>query len=259
VETDLSGDTVVLAATRALLSVRSREEAAAVLLTAIRDLGGAVVPARLAEAHRDALPMDVSLGVGEPMLVVVPELSVAALQLGHHLPTLLQDAGGAADRCDVVRRQAQLAAVDPLTGVSARRLIETSLSRARPDDVVCMLDLDGFKELNDAHGHEAGDRALQEFAELLRGSVRSGEFCGRYGGDEFLLILSAAPVENARGRLAQVFQQWRSRDWHSTTASAGIAVVGSSGGLAAGRAADLALLEAKRSGRDRIVLAPEPS
>ncbi len=89
----LTGEGVVLAATRALLSVRSREEAADVLLTAIRDLAGGVVPARLAEAHRDALPGDVSLGIGDPLLVVVPELSVAPCRSGSTCPSSCRTPG----------------------------------------------------------------------------------------------------------------------------------------------------------------------
>jgi hypothetical protein len=106
VNADLSGDSVALAATRALLSIRRREEASEVLQTVVHDLGGAVVPARLAEAHPGALPIDLSLGCGEPLLVVVPELSIAALQIAHHLPRLQQDALRAAELCDLARHQA---------------------------------------------------------------------------------------------------------------------------------------------------------
>lgn len=256
-DADLSGDAVVLAATRALLCASSREDAVRVLQTAIRDLGGALVPARLAESNPDAMPADVSLGVGEPMLVVVPALSIPALQLGHHLPALLQDACGAAERCDVARRQIELATVDSLTGVASRHQITPSLLRAQTGDVVCMLDLDGFKGLNDSKGHAEGDRALREFGDLLRGAVRPGEFCGRYGGDEFLLILSAVPVEAVRVRMVDVVRRWRELAWHATSASVGIAVVGTAGGLAAVRAADEALLQAKRTGKDRVVVVEE--
>lgn len=108
-DADLSGDAVVLAAVRALLHVRTREEAAQVVRTAVADLGGGIVPARLAETHPDALGLDVSLGVGEPMQVVVPAPTVAALQLIHHLPGLVQDALTAAGRCDVALRLSELA------------------------------------------------------------------------------------------------------------------------------------------------------
>lgn len=96
------GDAVVLAATRAMLSARTREEVAAVLHTAVNDLGGGVVPARLAG---DALPLDVSLGVGEPRVVFVDRVSVAGLRLERHLPGLVQDALTTAARCD--REEAQ--------------------------------------------------------------------------------------------------------------------------------------------------------
>lgn len=256
-EADLNGDAVVLAATRALLIAHSRQQAATVLRTAIHDLGGAVVPARLAEVHPDALPADVSLGIGEPMLVVVPELSVAALRIGHHLPDLIRDAQQAAERCDVSHRQRDLAARDMLTGVASRQLIDGSLGRARPGDAVCMLDLDGFKALNDTSGHAAGDQALQEFAALLRSSVRPGEFCGRYGGDEFVLVLAATPVPVARERMLEVVALWRDDAWHGTTTSVGIAAVDADGGHSAARRADEALLRAKRSGRNRVELFEE--
>lgn len=255
----LTGEGVVLAATRALLTARDRQQVAAVLLTAIRDLGGAVVPARLAETNPDALAVDVSVGVGEPLLVVVPEMSIAALHLGNHLRGLVHDALTAAERCDLARCQSELATRDTLTGVSARNQIAPSLANARPGDVVCMLDLDEFKQLNDGSGHAAGDRALQEFGDLLRASVRAGEFCGRYGGDEFLVLLSGTPVAVARQRMRDLIALWRDLAWHGTSASVGLAVVGPDGGEAAGRNADDALLQAKRTGRNRVVVAGEPS
>lgn len=91
------GSAVVLAATRALLTARTREEAAAVLHTAVNDLGGGVVPARLAH---EALPLDGSLGVGEPRLVVVDPVSVVRLRLERWLPGLVQEALETAARCD---------------------------------------------------------------------------------------------------------------------------------------------------------------
>lgn len=254
---DLNGDAVVLAATRALLSVRSRAEAAEILQTAVRDLGGALVPARLAEANPDALPADVSLGVGEPLLVVVPQLSIAALHLKHHLPALVLDATGAAERCDVAGRQAELASLDSLTGVASRLQIAPSLAEARPGDVVCMVDLDGFKQLNDTRGHAAGDQALRDFGDLLRSSVRAGEFCGRYGGDEFLLILRGVTVGLAQQRMNDVLRRWQAVPGHGTSVSVGIAAVGAPGGAAAGHEADLALLRAKQAGRDRVVVHEE--
>lgn len=100
---DATGTVAVLAATRTLLSVTTRAEAAAVLRTAIGDLGGGVVPARL--ASEGAIPVDVSLGIGEPLVVVATPASMAAMRLAHHLPLLAQDAATAASRCDRRRHQ----------------------------------------------------------------------------------------------------------------------------------------------------------
>ncbi|MDF2968105.1 MAG: hypothetical protein K0Q93_1883 [Nocardioidaceae bacterium] len=102
---DPSGNAVALAATRALLTVQTPAEAAQVLHTAVHDLGGAVVPARL--AGDDALPVDVSLGVGEPRVVVADALDMAGMRLAQHLPLLVQDALHAAARCETSRPPAR--------------------------------------------------------------------------------------------------------------------------------------------------------
>lgn len=251
-ELDGTGDAVALAATRALLSVSSREDAAAVLHTAVNDLGGAVVPARLGEANPDATHVDVSLGVGEPQLVVVDAMSVAALRLFSHLPTLVEDAHTAAARCDVGRRHLQRATVDPLTGLASRSEIGPRLGAVRTGDVIGVIDLDGFTQLNDTRGHAAGDDALRQFGSLLKKLVRADDFCGRYGGDEFLLVLASTPVETARRRMLDLGAQWTAIDGHVTSLSTGLAVVGPAGGAAAVAAADRALCVAKSRGRNRV-------
>jgi methanogenic corrinoid protein MtbC1 len=93
---DPTGNAVALAATRALLTVQTRAEAAQVLHTAVHDLGGAIVPARL--AGDDAIPVDVSLGAGEPRVVVADALDMAGMRLAQHLPLLVEDAQRAAAR-----------------------------------------------------------------------------------------------------------------------------------------------------------------
>lgn len=87
---------LALAATRALVSARDTATVRRVVRTVVHDLGGALVPARLDPA--DALPLDVSLGLGDPELVVVEPLSVASLRLGQVLPALVEDARAAAAR-----------------------------------------------------------------------------------------------------------------------------------------------------------------
>ena len=95
----------------------------------------------------------------------------------------------------VLRILAEEASTDELTGLPNRRSVYDVLGRAlgrlRRDGVpvaVAYLDLDGFKGVNDTHGHDAGDRLLQHVAAGLRAAVREGELAGRLGGDEFVVV-----------------------------------------------------------------------
>lgn len=97
-----------------------------------------------------------------------------------------------------------MATTDPLTGVYMRgfatQQLEHSIKRSlrRSDPVsLLMVDLDQFKQVNDQHGHQAGDRALAAVGDLLRLTVRDTDVVGRYGGDEFMVILPETPPEGA--------------------------------------------------------------
>lgn len=250
---DRRGDAIALAATRALLRSLSREEAAFVLRTAVEDLGGVVVPARL--ATDDALPIDISLGVGEPSLVEAAPGSPSYDVLSRHLSELVADAHTVANRSDLGHQQERKATVDALTGAATRREIGRRLGSAEPGDAVCVLDLDGFKQLNDSRGHAAGDDALRSLGRLLRESVREDDFVGRYGGDEFVLLLRSSDPESSRHRMGLIAQRWRTRGDHGTTTSVGVAAVDHRGGALAAKAADAALYRAKRAGRDRVEVA----
>jgi diguanylate cyclase (GGDEF)-like protein/putative nucleotidyltransferase with HDIG domain len=115
------------------------------------------------------------------------------LALAHSLAEL---AGEAVRSAKLLRRLRGLSETDPLTGLANRRKIHELLARVhaqsqryRSHFSLVMLDLDGFKQLNDTYGHPAGDAVLRQTAEVLKEQTRAADIVGRYGGDEFLLIL----------------------------------------------------------------------
>ena len=153
---------------------------------------------------------------------------------------------------------------DSLTGLPNRRLVEeqlasvTNASRRRGDPLaVVMLDIDYFKQINDTFGHPAGDAVLKEVAGRLRSILRGADMVGRWGGDEFILVLAGTTLDGS-----QIVAE-RARTALSTDPvalpGAGPQHVTLSAGCSAGfagtelvEAADRALLEAKRAGRDRV-------
>ena len=105
----------------------------------------------------------------------------------------------------------KLAMRDPLTNLGNRRFLDHSLRRliARCVDqrqhLACLaLDLDGFKAVNDALGHEAGDRLLKDLGQTLRSHIRENDFAARCGGDEFVVLLVGADHEAAKARSEQI-------------------------------------------------------
>jgi diguanylate cyclase (GGDEF)-like protein len=161
----------------------------------------------------------------------------------------------------------RLATIDPLTGLFNRRafldLAERELARARrlqSPYVVLMIDLDHFKRINDEFGHQAGDRALVDFAAVVRRCFRIEDLAGRYGGEEFCAVLPGVTLEQSSviaERLRVAVAQCILGDLpRATTISIGIsACTGKervSLDAAIGRA-DEALYRAKHEGRDRVV------
>ncbi|GII06110.1 GGDEF domain-containing protein [Planobispora takensis] len=158
------------------------------------------------------------------------------------------------------------ASYDPLTGLANRRTLHTRLEECVPGDALLYLDLDGFKAVNDTHGHEAGDALLIEIGRRLSAAVREEDLVARLGGDEFALLCpqSAAGIDMvplAERVLAAISEPVVYGDHELRVGtSIGIAVfregVNSSRDLI--RDADAAMYQAKRGGRGRWVLA-EPS
>jgi diguanylate cyclase (GGDEF)-like protein/PAS domain S-box-containing protein len=154
------------------------------------------------------------------------------------------------------RRLRDQAIRDPLTGLHNRRYLDDAL------------DLDRFKDINDNHGHAAGDRVLLRAAEVLRSNVRASDIVGRVGGEEFIVALPGANLGLAVARA----EQWRaalaagsvaSDDGTKVRCTVSIGVAEHRRAdetiTEALRRADAALYEAKRGGRDRVVAASHPA
>ncbi|MEX2274356.1 MAG: GGDEF domain-containing protein [Actinomycetota bacterium] len=152
-----------------------------------------------------------------------------------------------------------MARTDPLTGASNRRAwqeelaqaVEASEERHQP---LCaaMIDLDHFKEFNDARGHQAGDRLLKEVTARWRNQLRDGDILARIGGDEFAILLPGCPMDAAQGIIRRLVQDLP----YGATCSTGLAAWNrDEGGEDLVRRADEALYSSKDSGRNRISVA----
>ena len=166
------------------------------------------------------------------------------------------------------------AVTDPLTGLSNRRYLWHFLpyellrvARRESSLAVIMIDLDHFKRVNDIHGHEAGDLVLTKVAALLRSHIRDSDIASRYGGEEFVLVLPDATLEGTKRRADAIRNAIRElklehlgKPITGVTASIGIAMFPdhAEDSESLMRIVDDLLYEAKRSGRDRIVVSLGP-
>jgi diguanylate cyclase (GGDEF)-like protein len=172
---------------------------------------------------------------------------------------------------EVLEKLRTLAVTDALTGLYNRRYFWDALKRERIASrrksagfSVILIDLDHFKRVNDAWGHGAGDRVLQEIADLLRSHIRGSDIAVRYGGEEFALLLPGTGAAVAEERAEQLRRELEARDiaynggWIHITLSAGVAESGAPPAderELMGRVDD-ALYAAKAAGRNRVVRAP---
>lgn len=160
-----------------------------------------------------------------------------------------------------------LARTDVLTGLANRRefmarLAQESRRQLRGERAlsVVMLDVDHFKQVNDTHGHAAGDQVLASLSGLLRGSVRQDvDLAARLGGEEFALLLPETDLSGAQRVACKIVESLRTLSIQhggsllAVTISAGVAQVCEGEGERALRLADDGLYQAKRQGRDRVV------
>jgi len=165
----------------------------------------------------------------------------------------------------LVERQAL---IDGLTGLANRRATADALhaeaaraQRLQTPLTVVLADLDGFKDVNDEYGHAVGDEVLRVFADVLRQTVRESDVAGRWGGEEFLLLLPGADEEGAvqlaeRIRVGLGDRSIPGAPGLRVTASFGVAkYTGEVNSEELVVAADSALYRAKRAGKDRVVRA----
>jgi diguanylate cyclase (GGDEF)-like protein len=173
-------------------------------------------------------------------------------------------------QCNIARQEEleRQANIDSLTGLLNRRvtlrLLKESMRRARRyEEKLCviLLDIDEFKQINDLHGHKAGDSTLRKVAVLMQKRLRDTDVVGRYGGDEFLIILphtnragALLPAERIRKGIEMLNMKDRKGNTFCVTASFGIAEykVGDDSTSIIQRADNL-LYEAKQIGRNRIL------
>lgn len=191
-----------------------------------------------------------------PLVLVRMNLAIREIAAAHDALEHLQD------------EMAVLATHDSLTGLANRaqtmRLVASALGRASRHQTrvaVLFADLDGFKKVNDEHGHRAGDQVLREVARRMEQEIRAGDFVGRLGGDEFLIGIENLTDEE--GALALAGRLIRSVAEPIALHDDEVATVGLSIGIALGQGgrtdveslvheADLAVYQAKASGRGSV-------
>jgi len=163
----------------------------------------------------------------------------------------------------------QASLLDPLTGIFNRSVMKTALEREarlarrnREPLSFIILDIDGFKRINDKYGHQAGDQLIQSVANATSSCIRSTDLLSRYGGDEFTVLLNNTGKQGAM----RVAEQIRQAVDHTeciiddtairATVSLGVATLNTrSRFIDLFAAADEALMEAKQAGRNRVTLA----
>jgi diguanylate cyclase (GGDEF)-like protein/PAS domain S-box-containing protein len=241
--------------------------------------GGKTAPCR----HID--PTNVLESLCVPFMAQGEALGIVSLQRGssHEQPERMVQSSGEAERrlVSVLAEQVALALgnlklreslrnqsiCDPLTGLFNRRYMEESLerefsraSRNKSSVSIVMMDLDNFKRFNDTYGHQAGDALLRAFGDLLKRSSRGQDIACRYGGEEFVLVLTDSNLAGAlrraeilRQQVKQLSVEYAGQLLGAVSISMGVALYPDHGTTMGDvlRASDQALYCAKREGRDR--------
>jgi len=205
---------------------------------------------------------------------IVAEVTVLRRVIAERQKAWDSSAALLSERVAVLERQLQTsqheASLDPLTQIANRRTFDKTLREwmgpGRPGFVLAVLDIDGFKSINDDQGHAQGDKALVALAQTLKASVRANDLVARLGGDEFALLISSLTLRQAEFRLKTVISALGSTHFpgiadssFTLTVSAGAAEfsAGDTSGSLIHRA-DEALYQAKHLGKNRVVAKASP-
>lgn len=232
-----------------------------------------LVPAFLLAYFRGWRGVTTAMAVG---MVVLVSVHIGLATVGYRVPNvpllvavilayvlISMGIGILSDRLHGERMRAEeLALTDELTGLPNRRYVRLTLERefaaARRGRslVVVMFDLDRFKPYNDRFGHAAGDSALQAVARALSGQTRAMNISGRWGGEEFLCVLSSAEIAGALVFVERVKAKLRQADLAGGAITMSCGLAGFQPGMRTPEdliaAADAALYEAKAAGLDSL-------
>lgn len=196
---------------------------------------------------------------GPPLHLHALVVMLLIFGFGHHFSRRLQG--------DRIRLE-QLASLDALTGVSNRRALEKALQQQINDarenrfrQALVVLDIDHFKEVNDHHGHAAGDAALSDLAAILRFELRGHDSVFRFGGEEFVILADIGTHE----ALARFSERIRTAVFQSLQGPGGPITISLGAAMYAGEQhwqdwfsrADAALYRAKSGGRNSCVIADD--
>lgn len=194
---------------------------------------------------------------------------------GRFLSALADQVALSIHNAQLFRRLEELSSIDELTKLPNRRYLNERLEREMADArryghplSLLMIDIDHFKKLNDRAGHPIGDAALVMVAERLRAMLREVDTIARWGGEEFVVLLSHASeadalevAEKLRKAIAEIDTSWsHEQPFGHLSLSIGVAELKEGeDGAALVQRADRAVYVAKREGRDRVSLPPRPS
>lgn len=231
--------------------------------TGVRLLWLSSLPGMLAAGALTAWWTGGAVALDSSMRVVIaslPMLVIHTLSVSVSSHRLIRKVSRQNQLLDELRR------VDPLTGLYGRTYWEqqaaVALQRfATTGEPAClmMLDIDGFKQINDGRGHIVGDDVIRAMSRIVRDSVRASDCAGRYGGDEFAILLRGtdmAQAEEIAERIRTEAECHRFRDHDALRFTSSIGIAAANKHHASPRewvaAADAALYAAKRAGRNRV-------